>query len=276
MLTLGWRAIRPDDPLGPVSLLAVSGWFGVALKTSLLAWAVALVGSLLAGRFLPDAGTFAAALGLALLSLQGQTMGDFLLARAGDAGGAISGLEWKLAAEALVWLAAMLASAALSAIVESRGRSDWMARMPYVGSHARAGQPPSVRRYLALVTTVGLMVFVALSVGTRQRAIEHGQACFLVAAAISAGMYAGNHFLGMRSQWWGIVAVGVIAVVGYLSSIIVGTGDRLPPGMPGSPFLRVLPLQFISVGSAAVVAMSWYMAPAEHSTAGDDAERPVP
>ena len=44
MLTLGWRAIRPDDPLGPVSLLAVSGWFGVALKTSLLAWAVALVG----------------------------------------------------------------------------------------------------------------------------------------------------------------------------------------------------------------------------------------
>ena len=124
MLTLGWRAIRPDDPLGPVSLLAVSGWFGVALKTSLLAWAVALVGSLLAGRFLPDAGTFAAALGLALLSLQGQTMGDFLLARAGDAGGAISGLEWKLAAEALVWLAAMLASAVtLTRVPPSAGAS---------------------------------------------------------------------------------------------------------------------------------------------------------
>jgi len=50
-----------------------------------------------------------------------------------------------------------------------------------------------------------------------------------------------------------------MVVVAYIWAAFRPAAPDLPPTVPTSPFLRVLPIQFVSVGLATAVAMTWYM-----------------
>jgi hypothetical protein len=109
-----------------------------------------------------------------------------------------------------------------------------------------------------------------LSFGLASRNIRHGQVCFVVAASVCIGTYVAHRTNPVRSAFWSILAVGILSVVGYAWASVRPETPQLPPNIPSSHFLRILPIQFVSVGTAAAIAMFWYTAPAVASTAGKE------
>jgi len=89
--------------------------------------------------------------------------------------------------------------------------------------------------------------------------VQHGQACFVVAASVCIGSYLAHWLVPVRSALWAILSVPFLAVGGYLWARLGPSPVSLPASVPASAFLRVLPIQYISVGTAAAVAMFWYL-----------------
>ena len=56
-----------------------------------------------------------------------------------------------------------------------------------------------------------------------------------------------------------ILAVVLMALVAYAWAGICPAQPHLPANIPPSHFLRVLPVQFLSVGTLAAVATFWHM-----------------
>ena len=105
----------------------------------------------------------------------------------------------------------------------------------------------------------GLVAIGVLSAGLSSRSIQHGQECVVVAAGVCIACYFAHRMVPVQSTLWSILAVGLTALAAYLWAGVRPAGSGLPQNIPSSHFLRVLPLQFISVGTAAAIAMFWYM-----------------
>jgi len=119
----------------------------------------------------------------------------------------------------------------------------------------------------AIVAVVGLVAFMILSSGLNTRSIQHGQACFVVGAAICAGCYVAHRISPVTSAIWAVGGALVLAVVGYCWSALGNDVASLPATVPSSPFLRILPIQYAATGSAVAVAMCWYMRDPHYSGA---------
>lgn len=282
-LTVGWFALEPDDPLGPVSVYARHGTLMMLFQAAALAGVAAALATVLAGRRVVDIGTFAAAFGLAAVSLRGSTA-EHLLVRGADLSDTLErGLAFRFAIEGVGWFVVIAVAIGVSAIVarwcfgpaggadRDRTVSRSVAAYPMLAGYdvpwlpARwlggvdAEQTPIADgvRHMLITAAVGLAAMGVFSAGLSSRSIQHGQVCFVVAAAISIGTYAAYRILPVRSAFWTILAVGLVALVGYLWAMVRPTMPGLPPNIPSSHFLRILPVQFISVGTAAAVATFW-------------------
>ncbi len=275
-LTAGWLVMRPDDPLGPVSLFSRHSGLLVLVLVAGLSGVTAALATLIAGRKLVDVGTFSVALGLALVSLRGDTA-RYIVLQSVDPARAPA--FWQLPLESLGWLLVIGVAIGASSVVmrwchpkavrELADPSiDWVLAMPAgfelraFGSVAAGGAARTPLRvaltHTVVVAVAGLIAFNLLSAGLATRAIEHGQACFVVAASVCAACYVGYRIAPVRSALWSILGVGLLTIGAYLWGTLSGTDGSNPPGVPASPFLRVLPLQYVSVGTAAAVAMTWY------------------
>jgi hypothetical protein len=283
-LTVGWFAMEPDDPLGPVSAYARQGGLMMLTQAAALSGVAAGLATLIAGRRVADIGTFAASLGLAAVSVRGATA-EYLLLRGADASETFEhSLAWSFAIEAVGWFLVVLVAIGVSALVMR-----WCFGSMETPDSTRTGASPGVGRTLAgfdvprvsarffgvsgerqtvtidgvhhmLITTgVGLAAMAVLSAGLRWRSIQDGQVCFVVAAAVFIGTYAACRMVPVRSALWSILAVGLIALVGYLWAALRPEVTGLPPNIPSSHFLRILPIQFIAVGTTAALMAFWYV-----------------
>lgn len=283
-LTVGWLAVEPDDPLGAVSILTRTGAPMMLLQTAALACVASALGTVLAGRRRVDIGTFAAALGLAAVSLRGSTA-RYLLADSAAAGSSVGrDLPIKFAFESLAWFVVVALSLVISALVtrwfsaqrdqeavHNRGVNTWEPPLPAgldipgLGTRLFGAQPQQQThlrdgvRHTAVATVLGLLAIGFFSGGPLSRGIQHGQVCFVVAAGVSVACYAAHRLMPVRSALWSIVAVLLIALIGYAWASVRPAVAGLPPAIPSSSFLRVLPIQYISVGTAAALAMFWHM-----------------
>ncbi len=281
---IGWLAMEPDDPQGAVSVLARHGPITMLFQAGVLAAVAAALATVIAGRRLADVGTFAAAVGLMAVSLRGSTATSLLLEHADLSPTAPRGLAIKFALETVGWFALVLVAITVSAAVmrwffgkghaDDRPGDDLLAiamdslagnDLPRFGSQ-RGGE--HTRRHTAtrdgvkhalIAAGVGLISITVLSRGLYTRSIEHGQACFVVAAGVCVASYFAYRFVPVRSSLWSILAVPLMAFGGYLWASVRPAHGSLPPGVPASHFLRVLPIQFISVGTAAALSMFWSM-----------------
>ena len=283
-LIIGRSALTPDGPQGAVTLL------GGGAGTESLAVAAALsaltagVATVLAGRRLVDVGTFAVCIGLALKSLRGGTSAVILIAAAdGEADGTPVGVATRFALESAGWLVAPLVAVIVSGIVHRRlfGRPGGGVRNSEENDSATtAVGPPRLQPAasdLRLVTAkdsaphtpwavgalhtlvasgVALLGIHFFSAGLANRSIQHGQACFVVLAAIFLGTWVAGRIVPVRSALWAILAVPVLATGGYLWA---SAGASPLPDLPASPFLRILPLQLISVGTATAIGTTWWL-----------------
>jgi hypothetical protein len=283
-LTIGWFAMEPDDPLGAVSLLTRHGAIVMLVQAAALAGVAAAVATALAGRLLADVGTFAAALGLAAVSLRGGTAETLLVSYSDLSPTYQRGLAAELALESVAWLVVMVVALVISALVvhwcfhKTEESGDERKQMRAALAHALAGrdlpsigarlfgvpdvEPTAPRegvKHTLVAAGLGLAAIGLLSDGLGSRSIQHGQACFVVAAGVCIACYFAHRIMPVRSALWSILAVGIIAVVAYLWASIRPLESGLPAIIPSSHFLRVLPIQYVSIGTAAAVAMFWYV-----------------
>lgn len=289
-LTVGWSAMQPDDPVGPVSALARRDGLMMLMQAGLLAGVTAALATLIAGRRLADAGTFAAALGLAAVSLRGGTAEYFLVQGADVSRSFEHGVARTFVLEALGWIAVIILTIGVSAAVVRWcfGRRVGSGAAPLGTAHLGDPQPTtaplpagfdglgvSVRlfgvspgaqttaadgiRHMLIAAGVGLAMITLLSAGLSFRSIQHGQVCFVVAAAVCIGTYVGYRFVPVRSVLWSILAVGLVALVGYIWGALRPAALGLPPSIPSAHVMRILPIQFISVGTAAAIATFEYV-----------------
>lgn len=283
--SIGWTVMAPTDPHGAVSLLARNGSVAMLLETCALAALTAAVATMLAGRHLPDAGVFAASVGMIVVSVRGETATYFLIRRADEAAG-MGSLSLSLAGEVVVWfgvigltilvchaLARSLPSATMGVgrhyLTQIPSGFDLFRKQPALPRSSETELTPIAAgvTHAVIVGGVGLVAFRLFSSGLATRSIQHGQACFVVLASTCAACYVGHRFAPVSSSLWSIVGVFAMAVAGYVWSIFAGDLSTLPASIPASPFLRVLPIQYAATGTATAVAMCWYMRDPDYSTA---------
>jgi len=295
-LTIGWMAIAPDDPRGAVSLIARRDSLMVILQAGLLAAVSAAIATVMVGAKLADVGAFAAAIGMALVSLQGETAAYLLINTEATGAGAPRMLAFKLATESLVWFALVVVALLVSGIVtrwcvglpaepvQSVGGQS--ARQPGVGMYDLAiSECPVIARLLLptrdpmvsghargnglrtlLVTTIaGLLIYGILVSGSSPHSIRHGQTCFAVFSAFYVGTWIARRTYPARTAFWSILAVPMALLAGYGWTVIAGA----PHGrfahlamIPATDFLRALPLTFISVGALGTLTAQWTILPA--------------
>lgn len=281
-LSIGWKALGPDDPLGAVSVLAHQGGALILLYAAGLSVVVAAAATTLVGKRLIDVGVFSASLGLAFASLKGGTAEQLLLARAGTSAHYEQLLAWQFALESIGWLGvlfvALLASGVITCRLKAHPGNDGGSNessTPTWAVPALFDLPRGARRWFgvpsyyesiplyglkhtAVVAGLGLLAMNVFSAGLSTRAIEHGQVCFVVAAGFFVAVYLGDRYVPVRSALWALLGVGLAAVIAYAWAALRPFDAMRPPNVPTSNYLRVLPVQFVAVGWAAALVAFWY------------------
>lgn len=268
-LTLGWMAMAPDDPYGAVSLLVRSTSTSMWLQAAGLAVVVSAIGTLLVGRALPFAGPFAAAIGLTIVSLRGRTAETLLIAaRSSELG--TRGLAGQMLLEAMAWIIVM-GLAILSGTVVMRWCYPAVPAQPHI-SIPRTNNLPGAT-FMPVTLALSLTAFAVLSVSMNSREIRHTQVIFVVAASTWLGCYLAFRVVPSCRLAWYLAAVALFCITGYVIAAFQNDSADLPLAVPPSNFLRILPIQFVSVGVAACIAAYW--SNLNHAIAMADAEGEV-
>lgn len=252
-LTLGWMAMAPDDPYGAVTLLLRGNAVSVWLQAAGLAMVASAIATILVGRSLPYAGPFAAALGLAVVSLRGRTTESLLLAvRTAEMG--TGSLAMQMSLDAIAWMCVLVLAFGISA-----GIARWC--LPRSQSHPVAHATPvsswPAPAFAVVAMGIALLAFNILGAGMHDREIRHTQVLFVVAASVWLGCYFAYRVVPALGIVWYVAAVFVMAVGSYVWASLQGDSATLPASVPPSNYLRVLPIQFVAVGVAAAIAAYW-------------------
>ena len=272
-LFIGTLSLEPTDPRGPVSLLAHGDPGSMLIEILALAVVISGLATALAGRSHPEIGAFAVCVGLALVSLHGDTM-TYLLMSFGDT----RVLCLSLVGESLFWsLAVALASITSALVVRWLGasRADggaWRAELAVAavpllgrlllgpGADQRRDSWSAGLKHLAVATVVALLLIAVLSTGRGDRAIRHGQAFFAVAAALYLGANRAQTYFPARSLLWSMGAAPAVCLIAYAYAGVRPGPSLLVDGLatvPVSNFLRILPITYVTVGVAAALLARW-------------------
>ena len=295
-LTVGWLAIAPDDPHGAVSLVTHRQAGLMIVQAAALTAVTSAIVTVMIGTKLADAGVFASALGLALVTLRGDTAAYLLINVAQGNRSVERALAGKLALEGVIWFAVLVLAMVVSALVmrwcfggdwrsgtaANEGRADQRApsspratltdmsisECPFLSSLAGvAGSAAATNgsrwaglKAFVVITVVAVFVFSVLVSGSSPRAIQHGQICFAVFVAFYVGVWVSKRSFPCRTAFWGLVSPAATCVVGYLWTMTLGESSSPYPelaSVPVSDFLRALPMTFIAVGSLGVLTAHW-------------------
>ncbi len=287
-LTVGWLAIAPDDPQGAVSLLVHEQPLGMLVQAVLLAAVTAAIATAMIGSKLPDVGVFAAALGLGLVSVQGDTAAYLLMHVAEGDPAAERVLAGKFALEGLCWTGALAVALLVSGMVMrwvvagpedagstgQRVRSTALAAAECPGLSRLGGEAPVATpsgnglKTVLLTTAVAIVLYSVLVSGSSPHMIRHGQTCFAVFGAFYIGAWAARRYFPCRTAFWALIAVPLASTVGYLGSMFLGERSAQYGHLatvPLSDFLRALPLTFMAVGVLGVMTAHWTTEPPQRS-----------
>ncbi len=122
-------------------------------------------------------------------------------------------------------------------------------------------------KHTAFVAATMLVLISVMSLDSAHRPILHGQVCFVVAAAAWIATYYGFRYFPGRTALWSLLAVPLVSILAYLWSGIIPVDAGHPANLPPSAMLRPLPIQYIAMGSAGVMAAFWCVRRSVRSTA---------
>jgi hypothetical protein len=284
LYTIGWMAVQPTDPSLAVTFVR-SGraipaiWPAVAVLCAV----AGIIGTVISGPRLPEAGLFAASIALAALSLHGGSMFDLMANKGATSQATRQAFMRAMAIDCALWAAIMFVtwiavSWAYRWVWTDSSAATPDAAQPPVSS---AGKPTRMQKegtptrraawtgWSALIVTGVIGAFVVwISSGREPVAPVHrGQTIAAVAGGLYLGAMGGRYFTGIRDVRWyllAVPAVGMLAwLVGYLSADMKwaqGTEWQYYIALATTPthdLARPLPIEYIAVGTAAVLAGYW-------------------
>lgn len=288
MWTVGWHVAGPADPKMALTLVAgglgiPAAWGGLLVLTMVSA----AVGTAISGRRLPEAGLFAAAVGLAVLVLRGGSMEQWLGYYPAEDAASRAALMRACLIDSLMW-AAILAVAWLTTMVAWRwiGAShlsiDTVAdtKEPSAAAGEGVKTPPafafSVNGWPALVVTVLVaLFFIWMTIARTPVAnIARGQVIGSVLAGLFVGAMTARYFTGIEQPHWYVLAPLVVAVIGYLLGYMnadmnwAEASNQYKPYAelaitPPHALARPLPLEYLAIGTVGCLLGYWFSAKVE-------------
>lgn len=267
----GWYVVGPPDDRMGISFLAGDQ---APLKSlpmmCLLSVAIAAIATAVTGRRLPEAGLFATAVGIAVLALRGGSMQSFLAYLAADGTGDRQSLMFTLALDGLLW-SGMIAACWFTTLWVQR----WLigdAVEPEDRSESKVLPESSVSpkwRWIPVLATafIACLLIWQTIARTDVATIARGQ----VVASIAGGLFLGSMLvrssLNLHDIRWYLLAVPVVLLVGYslgylnadlawASESALAPYAELATTAPHA-LARPLPVEYVAVGTAAVVAGFW-------------------
>lgn len=278
LYTIGWMVAQPTDPNLAITFVRSGRAVPAVLPAIAIMCVVAgIIGTVVSGPRLPQAGLFAAAIGLAVLSIHGGSMMSLL-----ESEGATDEASRKLfmshmlldcalwsGVMVLTWIAVhwtyhwvwLQGEPAAEQVVEGAKEKEKKDAKPQAALD-RMGWPGTV------VTAVVALFVVWLTAGrTPVSNVLRGQTIAAVAGGLYLGAMAARYFTGIRDVRFYLLAVPLVGlmayVVGYLSadmSWAQGTRYQYYVYLATTPthdLARPLPIEYIAVGTAAVLAGFW-------------------
>jgi hypothetical protein len=268
--SVGWTVARPSDPEAAVSLLLESrAWPAVLVSAIALAAVASAVATAVVGPVMAEAGSSAAAVGLAMLSTRGGTMTDVLMYH-GASASARRVLAPTLIAETLMWFAAIVAAWLVGGIVRN-----WLNGQAGAGEKPGGPQGRWARVHEAfvhlrdgllgmIVCAVIAWVFISATISrSPESEIQRGQVFFSVGAGFLVAAAVGKQLWIKGAACWYALSVVIVAGLGYgwatLSPLASGVSDyyaKLATTPPNDLF-RALPIEYVGVGVAGAILGHW-------------------
>lgn len=244
--TVGWAAVQPMDPRGPLTLLASTRPMTTLVYMAVLSVAAAGLSVLVAGRPHVNLGGIAVGVGLAALNLHG--------AEADKLGGYVradTGPTWPMLSLMLeLWL-----WTAIVGLGHAAGRwcHGWMydGGEPARGGKVGDGALMSVLPAILLAALTGYLVLPYLMGPARDEVLKF-QIYFALGGSLLIGSMIGQFLFRPGVSWWPLVAVGIVGTAAYLvgSPTLPADGSeyltlRYLPGVIARP----LPIEFAAMGA---------------------------
>lgn len=277
LYTVGWMVAQPWDPNLALTFVR-SGraipaiWPGLAVLTVV----AGVIGTIVAGPRLPNAGLFAAAIGLGTLSLHGGSMMVMLAHEGAVEPAARKAFMFAMGKDCLLFTAIMVVT---WLAVTWTYQWVWLAngKQPPALTGEPAAPSPQPRNATALaglgwpalvVTGVVAVFIVWMTTGRTPVANVHrGQTIAAVAGGLYLGAMAARYFTGIRDVRFYLMAVPAVGLMAYLVAYLSadmtwaqGTSYQYYIYLATTPthdLARPLPIEYIAVGTAAVLAGFW-------------------
>lgn len=237
----------PPTSLSTISLLQQDSPM-TSLLTVLVAMVVsALAGTALAGWVRPQAGLFAATMGMAVLSLRGGRLRETLLVAQGPRAYQQLLIELFCLIAMLIFVDRMIALMRPSKLLVNEELADGFTT-PATGLAARL---------TALLAAVGIMAVLMLILCQTD---EKAQALASVGIAGFLASLAGHQLSPVRPVWWFLAAPLLVGCTGYALAFL-GQYPGWEIGQNRGLFAalsRPLPLDYVSLGVASSLAGYWF------------------
>ncbi len=284
LCTVGWRVAQPADPDLALTLTRDGGRVMAVLPALLaLVIVVAAVGTAIGGRRVPEAGIFAAAVGLAALALRGgsmEVMLAYLDSPAADArrrlmaAMALDALLWTLLLAA-AWIAVILVQKWLWTPADAEPHAD--PRLPKKPAKAAPAAAKAWADWWAAIVTGVIAIFIIWMTAARTPVanVARGQVIASVAAGFYVGAFTARYFTGITKPHWYLLAVPAVALISYLCGYLYADMSWAENSMrfkyyadlvttPPHSLVRPLPVEYLAVGTAGVLAGIWSGTKVEH------------
>lgn len=267
MYGVGWNVAQPPDPLLGLTLTAAgrSSYFHIWMMMLVLGAVTSAIATAVAGKRLPEAGLFATGVGMATMALRGGSMQSVLAYCASPETASRRELMWLMGQDCLLWAAVMALAWAASTLTRK-----WLWPDSKVSASPARTKPVSPQlgaATLASTLIVALMVIWLTIARTPVAEIARGQVVASVAAGLFLGAMAGRTVTGVDNVRWylpAVVLVGLTAyLIGYLESDMswAASGSYRPYAAlattPPHDLVRPLPIEYMTVGVAAVLGGFW-------------------
>jgi len=268
---VGPLVLAPRDPVGCISVSSCRlGWWVIPI-CAVLSAALAVVVCCTSGAQVEELGVFGVTLGLSLAALRFDNAG-YLWATMGQGEDTLRrGVAGIMAAESLGWLLVVVAAYAGSEWIIGR-----FSLQPKIRTDPRREGRNGALTVL-FMSIIAVLLLQILSAGTEVAPVQTGQAYFACAASCYLAALIAYQLTGAQSPVWAYLAVGLVALVGYLWTVFSPTpmhpGRALSHLIHLSPtaFGRALPIHIIMVGTTAAVFGNWHQRQLTHYARVEDA-----
>lgn len=279
---IGWPAVKPAHQAQPLTILFHDSPGQVLLKLTAMVLLTSILALVLAGPHRGHIAAVAVPAGLCVWAVLSQNVDSLLRANAGAADR--TSMYYRFALEACIWFMAVL----LGAVIPRIATGICPAPAPDTNTGPAAAKSgkvgllkgfalgnPSVRLLLAFLLSCAVAI-VLLKVLARSGTAWYGQysqsrvatapamkqVVFATAAAFGLAVFGAHQVFNARLACFIPVPL-VLAVLAYLNAARQTTSQPLTDAAASfvpasSAFATILPLQYIAVGSLAVLAGYWF------------------